>query len=74
MLQYQALNEYRALNYARKLRDMFMTNAQLVCQRDRRWEFESRLSYYGQKFRKKHHNEAGASLCAGGWGILAIDP
>ncbi|MDF2648255.1 MAG: mtnK [Paenibacillus sp.] len=32
MLQYQALNEYRALNYARKLRNMFMSNAQLFCQ------------------------------------------
>ncbi|MDQ0886031.1 5-methylthioribose kinase [Paenibacillus sp. V4I9] len=32
MLQYQALNEYSAMNYARKLRNMFMTNAQLVCE------------------------------------------
>ncbi|NOU75776.1 S-methyl-5-thioribose kinase [Paenibacillus sp. LMG 31458] len=31
MLQYQALNEYRAMNYARKLRNMFMSNAQLDC-------------------------------------------
>lgn len=32
MLQYQALNEYSAMNYARKLRNMFMTNAELVCE------------------------------------------
>lgn len=31
MLQYQVLNEYSAMNYARKLRNMFMSNAQLVC-------------------------------------------
>lgn len=31
MLQYQALNEYRALIYVRKLRDLFLENAQLVC-------------------------------------------
>ncbi|KRF18716.1 S-methyl-5-thioribose kinase [Paenibacillus sp. Soil787] len=32
MLQYQALNEYKAINYARKLRNMFKTNAELVCE------------------------------------------
>ncbi|MBO7746468.1 S-methyl-5-thioribose kinase [Paenibacillus sp. MWE-103] len=31
MLQYETLNEYRALMYARKLKDMFGKNAQLVC-------------------------------------------
>ncbi|WP_261304720.1 S-methyl-5-thioribose kinase [Paenibacillus andongensis] len=32
MLQYQALNEYKAMNYARKLRNMFKSNAELVCE------------------------------------------
>ncbi|MFC5653720.1 S-methyl-5-thioribose kinase [Paenibacillus solisilvae] len=31
MLQYQALNEYRALIYARKRRDLFVEQSQLVC-------------------------------------------
>jgi 5-methylthioribose kinase len=31
MIEYQALNEYGAMTYARKLRDMFEGNAQLVC-------------------------------------------
>ena len=74
MLKYQALNEYRAIMYARKLRDLFAENAQLVCREIGDGNLNLVFHIRDKCFREKHHYEAGSYLCAGGGGILAINP
>ena len=52
--------------YARKLRDLFAENAQLVCREIGDGNLNLVFHIRDRSFREKHHYEAGSYLCAGG--------